>query len=148
MGYPNINQGGRASYARVNDEDKVLLLAFGSDRGLSFGIFDTDNGKFLWGGHTSGPLKGNPVVKRNEVWSLEEENGVIRLVRHTPSDDPKEGKQETILQYRIPQYSAGEYSSSPDGSQIVVAVADTLLLIPVKEGVKEADVKVVKLSEK
>jgi len=140
-------QGGRVNYARLNDDEKVLLLAFGNRGHFTFGVFDTTDGKFLWGGRTECPLRGNPVVKRAEAWSLEGANGEeIALIRHTAGDKPAEGKRETVLKY-AGMY--GEYNSSPDGSMFVIArdgQPPRLLFIPIREGVTANDVKVVELT--
>lgn len=148
-GDARTKQGGRVGYARINAEEKVLLLAFGYRQQMTFGVFDITNGKFLWGGEAEYPLRGNPVVKRNEIWSLGrgKMGAQLTLVRHTAGDDPNTGKQDVILTCAE---KGVECNASPDGTQFVVSGSangkPALLFIPIKEGVTEKDVKVVELS--
>jgi hypothetical protein len=146
---------GRCRYARINEGEKTLLLFFGEQAYYEFGLFDISNGKFLWGGHLKNekPSKGNPFVKRNEVWSLEVSPGKtpgMALVRRTPGNKANESKQETILKFSG-ELRVEEYTPSPDGSHFVAAVnvkgkPSRLMFIPIKEGVTEKDVTSVELS--
>lgn len=140
------------SYASINEEDKVLLLAVGSRAECSFGIFDTSNGKYLWGGITKDPLTGTPIVKRDVVWSLENEDRgeIFTLVRHTPGDVGNEGKREAILTYPTLGRAIGQYGPSPNGSHFVLVLNGTpsqLLFVPVAAVVPPSDVTVRSLSE-
>ena len=139
-------------YTRINEGEKALFLAWETKQGgmdFTYGVFDINSGKFLWGGSTKDALRGNPVFNRNEIWSLQKVQGGIGLIRHTPGENLNESKQETI--YSVNSLLAGEYNPSPDRSQFLITVGgkpSRLLFIPVKEGVTEKDVKVVELVEK
>jgi hypothetical protein len=148
--------GGRFDYVRINEEEKILLLVNGEQGYYLFGLFDTNNGKFLWGGHSDNPATGHPLVKRNEVWCLEEkelhENNGIRLVRNTPGEKANESKRETVL--TLADVGVSQYARSPDGSHFVVqaetkaeGTPSRLLFIPIKEKVTEQEVTVVELVE-
>jgi hypothetical protein len=142
-------------YARLSEAEKTLLLACETTQGgmdFTYAIFDTTNGKFLWGGDTKNALNGNPIFNRNAIWSLQDGRTEIRLVRHSPGDKANESKQETIFKcaLTVDQY-ADQYAPSPDGSHFVLVVngkPSRLLFIPIKEGVTEKDVKVVELTDR
>ena len=143
-------------YARTSDDGSALLLAFGDQGCYNFGVFDAGSGKFLWGGATERGLRGNPLVKKTEVWSLEQTEDVkrIALVRHRPgekTEGPK-GKRETIVTYPAADADPfhDQFTPSPDGSHFVMLLTGTpprLLFIPIKEGVTEKDVRCVELKE-
>ena len=144
-------QGGREfpAYARLSEDFAVLLLALGEQGGYNFGVFDTGTGKFLWGGSTRFVLKGNPLVKRTEVWAIEGRSD-IALVRHTPGEEAGKDKQDRYV-INPANPGADQLTPSPDGSHFVMVInggkdkPSRLLFIPIKEGVAEKDVRSVEL---
>ena len=141
-----------AGYALINEEEKVLLIATAEQGSFAFGVFDLNNGKFLWGGTPHYVITGIPLLKRNEIWSFEDRDangGKIVLVRQTPGDKPDECKREVA---RLERWLGGQYTPSPDGTHFVMvgypidrSKPAQLLFIPVKKDVTEKDVKVVDL---
>ena len=142
------------NYARISDDSKVLLLAFGRCGAFSFELVDIETGKFLWGGRVKGAVTGNPLVRRTEVWFLGDEHTdqSISLIRYRPDNGrttrPElESGGETIMKVSV-RHEVGQYNISPDGSEFVLLVHDVpprLLFIPIKEGVTEKDVRAIEL---
>jgi len=157
---------GNLIYARVSTDGKLLLLAFGGRGPEAFGVFDTATGKHLWSARTEDFLVGTPVIRRNEVWTLERTTGKnpttapagkrprynhTGLIRSIPGPDGK-GRREVILRY--PAYANMEtdhYSPSPDNSQFALQIAgrrvSRLLLIPIRKDAAVKDVRVIELKE-
>jgi hypothetical protein len=143
------NQG----YARMSEDRKVLLLAFPDEGdGYNFGVFDVATGKYLWGGQAKNPVKGHPLVRRDEVWLLVEADEGLLLFRYTPGEKAGVALSEKVMTASLPKgCGAGQYAPSPDGSTFVLMAQgeegnpSQLLFIPIKKDAKAADVKAVVL---
>ncbi|MBI5723825.1 MAG: hypothetical protein HZA50_07705 [Planctomycetes bacterium] len=145
---------GFAGYARLSDDDKTLLFASGDQSYYMFGLFDVGTGKFLWGGNTVCGLKGHPLVKSTEVWFLEWSNQhdekTILLVRYSKEEKNDKCNKEIILKYPLQTTFSDidQFNISPDSSHFIMSISYSpprLLFIPIRKGVTEKDVEVVKL---
>ncbi|MBM4018282.1 MAG: hypothetical protein FJ288_08145 [Planctomycetes bacterium] len=141
-------------YARVAEDGRILLLAFQGSGYCTFGVFDTSSGKFLWGARTAGvTIRGNPVVRRTEVWALETQGSSLALVRYRPGGEGagNEGRRDVIMKYPVnANVTADQFNPSPDGSHFVQAIdgkPSRLLFIPAREGVTDKDVVCVELRD-
>ena len=165
----DADETGNLMYSRVSRDGKLLLLAFGGRGPETFGVFDTATGKCLWSARAEEYLVGSPVIRRNEVWTLERVAGKapttapagdtgkrpeldhVGLIRHSPGPDGK-GKREIILHYpALPDMKIDHFSPSPDNSQFVMQVtgqtSSRLLLIPIRKDATAKDVRVIELKE-
>jgi len=162
-----------ARYARLSTDGKTLALFFAKDTNsgkYTLGVFDTGNGKFLWGDQARHRWTGTPVLKPTELWTVEQEwikqdmpatadspkpssRPAIALVRYAPGKEPdiQTASREVVLIYPVaPDHSGGQFNPSPDGSHFVMVVngkPSRLLFIPLKQGITEKDVLVVELTD-
>ena len=162
-----------ARFARLSTDGKTLVLFFAKDTNsgkYTLGVFDTGNGKFLWGDEARYRRTGTPLLKPTELWMVEEEwikedvpatadspkkssRPEIALVRYAPGKEPdiQTASREVVLIYPVaPDYSGGQFNPSPDGSHFVMVVngePSRLLFIPLKQGITEKDVLVVELTD-
>ncbi|MCY2931595.1 MAG: hypothetical protein NTV86_19310 [Planctomycetota bacterium] len=161
---------GRPAYAHVSKEGDVLLLAFGEQDRYGFGLFDTGSGKFLWGGESGPCVRGTPLVKRTEVWMIEQRGGKadaakattmpamkkevgIAMIRYAPpaGTDAKPPVGEVVLEYPLDiDFNTDQFALSPDNSHFVLVTVwrPHLLFIPIRQGATAKDVRVVELKEK
>ena len=155
---------GAPLYARVTDDGNAILLVHSAGKDVyAFGLFDTGTGKFLWGGKAS-PLVGVPLVRKDELWTLARAThqddpargsaGLrfgVALVRHRSGEaaDKDGNTGRAVFEYPVKaDPKDGRFCVSPDGSHFVLVLngdPPRLLFIPIKEGVKEKDVRVVEL---
>jgi hypothetical protein len=162
-----------ARYARLSTDGKTLALFFAKDTNsgiYTLGVFDSGNGKFLWGDKARYRLTGTPSLKPTELWTVEQEwitqdvpatadsskpssRPAIALVRYAPGKEPdiQTASREVVLIYPVaPDHSGGQFNPSPDGSHFVMVVngkPSRLLFIPLKQGITEKDVQVVELAD-
>lgn len=140
-------------YARVSLDGKAILLYMQGERGNTFGVFDTQTGLLLWViVHEDLPF-GTPLVSRNAVWAVEQEERedpttapstkpgptttaaattapaerpVIALVRYSPPG-PGQGpdaRRQVVYRYTAPADCAlCNFAPSPDRSHFLAAVA-------------------------
>ena len=143
---------GALKYALISEDRKVLLMVFLSGKqDLSFGVFDTADGKYLWGEKNYiWTSTGVPVVKREELWVIESnwtdkkafatgsasapatkptsssrpsrEEGMA-LVRYRPGKMNGSALREVVVTYPIaPDHEGGQFAPAPDGSHFVMVV--------------------------
>ena len=146
------NDEARLRYALISEDRKALLMVFLSGKqNLSFGVFDTSNGKYLWGEKNyRWTSTGVPVVKREELWVIESnwteeewlatkstsapatkpasssrrsrEEGMA-LVRYRPDKMNGSAIREVVATYPISlDHEGGQFAPAPDGSHFVVVV--------------------------
>lgn len=163
-------------YTRVAPDGAAVLLAFGTqDRaapvpleapaagapagGFSFGVFDAATGRLLWRGRGAS-LHGTPLVRKDEVWTLERSGDLdgparrVRLARHArepEAADGAAGRREAGREIDLGRGGlAAEFAPSPDGSKLLVAVGGErprLLFLPLRADTEGKDVETVELNE-
>lgn len=165
--------------ARVSIDESVVALAFETEtifrnhpRKYTLGVFAANTGKLLWAGG-SDSMTGVPVVRREEVWTIEFVDRKVytgdkpfnlgggdipdpprnrfALVRHRPGKSPSQwdGQRDVIFDYEGgPGMFVRSFAPAPDGSQLLVAAdgpQPRLLFVPVKPDATAKDVRVVEL---
>jgi hypothetical protein len=154
-------------FARVTEDGKSILLAWAAQGLYEFGIFDTQTGRFRWGGKGTS-LVGVPQVRTGELWTLarvqheeasptDAEGGKARfgvaLVRHKEGEEADEGGMTGRTMMEIPldvDPSSAHFNVSPDGSRFLLVIDGNparLNFIPIREGVTKDDVQVVELGK-
>jgi hypothetical protein len=138
----------------------------------TFGVFETRSGKLLWSG-VSDSQSGTPLVTRQAVWTLEyvarkvytgertaaalvegrqqdPPADAFKLVRHRPGQEPaKPGPRDELLVRKLGEGNRlTDFSPDPKGEHFLLAVDGNqpqLLVVPIRESVKPADVAVLDL---
>jgi len=148
-----IDPRARVRYARVSPDEKAILLFMPGERGNTFPVFDTQTGLLLWVIVCEDLPFGTPLVGRNAVWTVEQEDPpdpttapsskptattaaaattapaerpVIALVRYSPPG-PGQGelaRRQVVYRYTAPADSTlCNFAPSPDRSHFLAAVA-------------------------
>jgi hypothetical protein len=165
--------------ARMAEDQSTVALAFGTEtifrnhpRKYTFGVFAVNSGALMWAGG-SDSMEGVPLVKHDEVWTIEFVDRRVytgekpvnlgggeapdppkdrfALVRHRPGKSPSQfdGQREVVLTYQLGnRLAVTNFAPSPDGSQILLTADGPhprLLFVPIGPAVEAKDVKVVEL---
>jgi hypothetical protein len=167
------------AYARIAVDDSAILLVFDTStifrqhpHKYTFGMFDTKSGKLLWNG-ASDSLVGTPLVKRDEVWTLEMVDRKVYTGERTPAatfeaprEDPpqskfaltnyrrtaKEAAREEVFQHDLGKTgTVGQFAPSPDGSVFLVTVDNgqrpLLLRVPINRTTTAKQVTATELAD-